>query len=71
MLTEFGEYLIETVNCLPVAIEVNDELTASIMKDFCEKCGIKLRVIDDERRMRSLMEQVYIYLMGIGYRIGF
>lgn len=71
MLTEFGEYLIETVDCLPVAIEVNDELTASIMKDFCEKCGIKLRVIDDERRMRSLMEQVYIYLMGIGYRIGF
>ena len=50
---------------------MNDELTASIMKDFCEKCGIKLRVIDDERRMRSLMEQVYIYLMGIGYRIGF
>lgn len=67
LLTEFGEYMIEVAGCFPGCIEVCDELTAGIMKDFCQKCGIKLRVLADKKMMESIWKQICMYMMGTDF----
>lgn len=58
-LTEMGEALLEETGFMPTTIEVADDLTSSLLEDFCKRCGIKLkRVSSDKVNMDEFLFQM-------------
>lgn len=63
-LTEMGEKLLEETDLMPTTIEVADDLTENLLKDFCKRTGIKLeRVSPDKVNMDEFMFQMMAMMM--------
>lgn len=59
MLVEFADDLC-CLDCKPGTIEVEDGRTESLLKDFCDRCGIRL----SRKEELPVLEDACSFLLG-------
>lgn len=59
-----GETLLEGTDFMPTTIEVADDLTGSLLEDFCQRTGFKLKKVSpDKVDMNEFMFQLMAMMM--------